>query len=151
VLELQEISDRIEIQQLLARYSDAIDRRRWDALDDLFTADAVIDYTAMGGIRGDLPTIKAYLAETLAMFSSTQHLLGAGIIDIDGDAARSVTPCHNPMMIGEGDDAQLLLCGLWYHDELVRTGTGWRICDRREERCYMRFFRATRPRQAEEK
>ena len=37
-MSLQEISDRLEIQDLLAAYSHAIDGRDWDALDDIFTA-----------------------------------------------------------------------------------------------------------------
>ena len=49
LLDLQEISDRIEIQDLLSRYTDAIDRRDWDALDGVFTPDAFIDYTSVGG------------------------------------------------------------------------------------------------------
>ena len=42
---LQDLSDRQEIQELLAAYSYAIDFRDWDALDDVFTEDATIDYT----------------------------------------------------------------------------------------------------------
>ena len=41
---LQEISDRFEIQELFVDYTQAIDRRNWDALDDVFTPDAHIDY-----------------------------------------------------------------------------------------------------------
>jgi len=37
---LQEMSDRLEIQALLARYAHAIDTRDWDGLDDVFTPDA---------------------------------------------------------------------------------------------------------------
>lgn len=40
---LEEISDRLEIQQLLVDYSTAIDRRRFDDLDKVFTPDAYID------------------------------------------------------------------------------------------------------------
>ena len=43
---LQEISDRLEIQQLLVDYSTAIDQRRFDDLDRVFTEDAYIDYRA---------------------------------------------------------------------------------------------------------
>ena len=43
MLSQQELSDRFEIQDLLVAYCDAIDRRQWDALDDLFTSDAIID------------------------------------------------------------------------------------------------------------
>jgi hypothetical protein len=43
ILSLQEISDRLEIQQLLIDYSTAIDQRRFDDLDRVFTPDAYID------------------------------------------------------------------------------------------------------------
>jgi hypothetical protein len=54
MLTIEEMSDRLEIMDLLASYSHAIDQRDWDALDDVFTPDALIDYTEMGGSRGDL-------------------------------------------------------------------------------------------------
>jgi hypothetical protein len=37
MLSLEEISDRLEIQQLLVDYSTAIDQRRFDDLDKVFT------------------------------------------------------------------------------------------------------------------
>ena len=43
MLSLAEISDRREIQQLLVDYSTAIDQRRFDDLDKVFTPDAYID------------------------------------------------------------------------------------------------------------
>ena len=55
MLSLEEISDRFEIQQLLIDYSTAIDKRRFDDLDLVFTPDAYIDYRAMGGIDGRSP------------------------------------------------------------------------------------------------
>ena len=50
MLSIEEISDRLEIQQLLIAYSTAIDSRRFDDLDQVFTTDAYIDYRAMGGV-----------------------------------------------------------------------------------------------------
>jgi len=138
VLDMQEISDRIEIQDLLARYTDAIDRRDWDALDRIFTDDALIDYTAMGGARGGLVEIKHFLAEALPMFETFQHLVGSSVVDIDGDEATARTICHNPMVLRGGKDPHLLVCGLWYQDSLVRTPDGWRISERVEESAYMK-------------
>ena len=54
MLSQQEISDRLEIQDLLTAYCDAIDSQNWDALDDIFTPDAIIDYTDAGGAKGTL-------------------------------------------------------------------------------------------------
>ena len=62
-MSLQEISDRMEIGDLIVDYAMAIDGSNWDALDDLFTPDAHIDYTATGGIAGSLAEIKAFLPE----------------------------------------------------------------------------------------
>ena len=135
MLSLQEISDRLEIQDLLIAYSHAIDLRNWDELDDVFTPDAVIDYTEMGGPRGTLDSIKAYLAETLSRFPSYQHLVATTKIVFDGDRAEGRTVCHNPMVLD--DKERVMWCGLWYRDRFVRTPAGWRIADRYEERCYI--------------
>jgi ketosteroid isomerase-like protein len=42
-LSSQEISDRLEIEQLLIRYCHAIDERDWDTYRSVYTDDAVID------------------------------------------------------------------------------------------------------------
>jgi 3-phenylpropionate/cinnamic acid dioxygenase small subunit len=137
-MSLQEISDRMEIQDLLVAYSYAIDSRDWDALDDVFTADAHIDYTAFGGSAGNLAETKAFLAEAMPMFRSFQHMVSTSKIDIDGDTAHVKTICHNPMVMNLGDDAvQVFYCGLWYVDEMVRTADGWRIKHRSEEKSYV--------------
>ena len=138
MLDLQEISDRIEIQDLLARYTHAIDQRDWDALDRVFTPEARIDYSAMGGAVGSLAEIKEFLAGAMPMFEIFQHLVGSSVVDIDGDTATARTICHNPMVLRGGDDPHLLVCGLWYRDKLVRTPAGWRIAERVEERAYMK-------------
>lgn len=135
---LEEIADRLEIQELLVAYSHAIDFRRWDELDDVFTPDAFIDYTAMGGPKGSYPEIKAFLAQTLPIFASYYHLIGTSKVDLDGDTATGVTLCHNPMVIGEGEAEHVFVCGLWYHDRFVRTARGWRIRERVEEKTYVK-------------
>ncbi len=132
MLSLQEISDRMEIQDVLARYSDAIDSRRWDDLDRLFTADAVIDYSSMGGIKGSLAEQKAFLDANLPAFAGFQHLTATSTFDIVGDEARVRTICFNPMVIR--DEKHVLFCGLWYRDVFARVDDGWRIKERVEDR-----------------
>jgi hypothetical protein len=136
MLTLQEISDRLEIQDILARYSDAVDRRAFDELDEIFTADAIIDYSAMGGPSGDIGTSKEFLRLALPGFASHQHLMGLARITIDGDAASCRTPCHNPMLLRAGEP-DMMTCGLWYVDVLDRTPEGWRIHTRTLEKSYM--------------
>ena len=136
-MDAQEISDRADITEVLVRYTRAVDGRRWAELDGLFTADARIDYTAFGGIAADLAGAKRFLAESMAMFAVTQHMLGLSDITFDGDRARAVTPCHNPMVLTEESGGSVMVCSLWYHHELVRTPEGWRIAALHEEKVHM--------------
>ena len=135
MLSLEEISDRLEIEQLLIDYSTAIDKRRFDDLDRVFTPDAYIDYRAMGGIDGRFPEVKAWLAQVLPNFPAYGHMLGNFDVHIDRDTASSRTICFNPMVLG-GDQNQILFCGLWYEDEFVRTPEGWRMNSRVETKCF---------------
>ncbi len=135
---LQEISDRLEIHDLLVRYSHAIDTRDWEGFEKVFTPDAIIDYTEMGGPRGDVASTRAFLEEAMPRFSSYQHLLTNMVVDIDGDEANARTACINPMVMDQPEgEPHVFFCGLWYRDRLVRTPDGWRIADRYEERSYI--------------
>jgi 3-phenylpropionate/cinnamic acid dioxygenase small subunit len=119
--------DIIEIQQLLATYVYAIDAKDFDRLDEVFTADAIIDYTATGGVCGDYSAIKRWLARALAPFSLTQHMIGLPLIRLSGNRASVRTMLFNPMRrAGEGGE-QLFFIGASYVDDLVRTAQGWRI------------------------
>lgn len=138
MLSLQEISDRLEIQDLMVRYSHAVDTRQWDLLDEVFTPDAHIDYSAMGGSTGDLTATKEFLATMLPNFLAFQHLISNSSISVDGDTATGRTLCHNPMLVADAQGRQsLMLCGLWYLDTFVRIDGQWRIQRREEEKGYM--------------
>jgi hypothetical protein len=136
-MDLQEISDRLEIQELFARYSHAIDTMDWDLLDEVFAPDAHIDYTTMGGIAGGLQEQKDFLAANLPTLFKPgyQHLVSNTLFEIDGDTARTRTLCFNPMVFE--DNKHVLFCGLWYRDVLVRLDGRWRIKERVEDRGWM--------------
>lgn len=134
MMTLQEMSDRLEIQDLFARYSFAIDERDWEALDSVFTPDAAIDYTETGGTKGSVSEIKAWLPIALERFPAFQHMVATTKLTLDGDKASSRTILFNPMVYRGADGAeQTFFIGLWYRDKLVRTDEGWRIAERHEE------------------
>jgi SnoaL-like domain len=125
----------------MVAYCYAVDHRKWDELDDVFTADAVIDYSEMVGFRGNLAETKAYLGEALAQLSNYQHSISTSQIRFEGDtAARGRTLCSNAMVINFNGTQQTMFVGLWYRDIFVRTAAGWRIKERYEERCYRHNF-----------
>lgn len=140
MLELQEISDRLELMDLMVRYSHAVDNRAWDDFDDIFTPEAIIDYTAFDGPRGTVAETKEYLASTLSGFPAFQHLISNPELRIAGDTATGRTMCFNPMGVarpeGETGEPRIFFCGLWYLDRFVRTADGWRIAERFEEKSW---------------
>ena len=137
MLSLQEISDRLEIQQLMVDYADALDTLDIDKMDDVFTPDAYIDYRAMGGIDGRYPEVREWLKKSLKGFSNYYHMIANISIKVTGDTATSKIVCFNPMGVPMPDGTtQMMFLGLWYVDKHVRTPKGWRICERVEQACY---------------
>ncbi|ONI89341.1 hypothetical protein ALI144C_05210 [Actinosynnema sp. ALI-1.44] len=131
MLDIQEISDRLEIQDLLVSYATAIDGKDFDALDQVFTEDAQIDYTAFGGIAGTRAEIKEFLTSSMAQFAVCQHLVANPAIQFDGDHATGRAMCLNTLGIPvEEANPHLTLLGMWYIDEYTRTPQGWRISRR---------------------
>ncbi len=133
---VQEIADRIEIDDLLTRYATALDAKDWDLFATCFTPDAFIDYTSAGGIKGHLPAVRQWLTEVMAGFPMTQHLITNRAVRLEGDTATCRSCLFNPM--GLPDDGKLMVFfdGAYYRDKLVRTPDGWRIAERIEEATY---------------
>jgi hypothetical protein len=126
-VDLTQISDRLEIEGLLARYARAIDSGDWDVLDEVFTPDAQIDYTATGGIAAAYGEVKAWLAEMLPIFPHRMHLLGQVESRVEGDTAATTAYFYNPMTLPQADGSELVVeFGGIYHHRLVRTADGWR-------------------------
>ena len=130
---LQQISDRIEIDDLLTRYAAALDAKDWDLWASCFTPDACIDYSAAGGAKGALPEVRQWLAEVMAGFPMTQHLVTNRVVHVDGDTATCRSALFNPMGLPDGDSLMVFFDGGYYRDKLVRTVDGWRIAERIEE------------------
>lgn len=136
-LTLQEMSDRFEIMDVLTNYCTAIDNKKIDALDFIFTSDARIDYSRAGGPITDLRTIKKFLEKNLGDLPR-QHMVSNYQIRIQGDQAYVRCLCHNPLEIPpeQGALPEIMLWGLWYEDKFLRTPEGWRIKERVTKPCY---------------
>jgi len=131
------IEDTLAIQELIARYPQVVDSGDYDRLDDLFTSDARIDFSAFGGPADNPEGIKKFLRDSLGFFKRTQHMMGLPLITLDGDRAHARTSCTNPMVVDNDDGTtSVWLIGLWYDDEFARTADGWRFTSRQQERCY---------------
>ncbi len=145
--DVRRLLDRAEIADLLTRYTRAIDTGQVDVLDEVFTEDATIDYTASGGVSGPIAEVRAWLAaDALPLMSQTQHLVGQIEIDWHGDdpdddadddpeddpeddpdTAGVTAYFWNPIRIAlpDSDPIDMEIGGLYEH-EVVRTEAGWR-------------------------
>ena len=143
-MDLQELSDRAEINDTLHRYTIAVDTGEWDRLDQVFTPDAQIDYSESGGLAGAFPEVKPWLAENLPAFSAKRmHTLGQVVIAFANtrDEARVTAYFHNPMLIADGSGGERLVeVGGLYHHTMTRTRDGWRSRRLHEQVVWTRGF-----------
>ncbi len=133
--ELAYLLDRREIDDLLTRYANVLDSRRWGDLGTVFTPDATLDYRSAGGIRGSFIEVSEWLSTVLPFFTWTQHLVLNRAVDLapGADTATSHADFSNPNGALVDGEPWLFVVGGSYHDRLVRTPAGWRICHRVEE------------------
>jgi ketosteroid isomerase-like protein len=130
-MSLQQLADKIEIQELLSKYARAVDTNDWEAWRSVFTEDAVIDYTPLGGIAGTRDEVGEYMSSTMPLLPMKQHYITNIESEVRGDTADVLAMFYNPMRLPGCDDFSY--CGGWYRHQLVRTESGWRSVGLREE------------------
>jgi hypothetical protein len=140
-MDLQQMSDRQEIVDLITRYTRAIDSRSWDDLDAVFTEDAILDYSAVGGPADVLAVAKPWVAAGLDGFLRYQHVIGQVSIELDGDTARAMAYFTNPMVAPTREGGESVVeVGGYYHHDLIRTPEGWRSKRMVDDNVWMRGF-----------
>ena len=126
-MDLQELSDRQEITDLITRYTLAIDTRTFEVLRYVFTDDAVLDFSLVGGPVGGPDVVVPWIEQGLAGFDRFQHIIGQIAIDLHGDTAQATASFANPRVSIRPDGTEKLReVGGYYHHDLVRTPDGWR-------------------------
>ncbi|MDD3352074.1 nuclear transport factor 2 family protein [Zoogloea sp.] len=126
---LDTLLDEARIGKVLMGYAEALDRRDWPALEQVFTADATAHYTSIGHFEGREAIIEV-VRQALSVCGPTQHLIGTVRIAVHGDGATA--RCYlQAIHAGLGDyrDRTLTVWGE-YRDRLVRRPEGWRIAHR---------------------
>ncbi len=143
-LTLEQINDRIEIDELLARYSRALDFRQFDELEGIFTPDGEFDAGGLGHPQGPA-AIREMIEGTIGGLDATQHLVGKSLIEFseDGDSAevRTYLISQHIRESTPGPVKHYFLGGEYY-DRVVRTPAGWRIAFRRLDRMWKQGDRA---------
>jgi 3-phenylpropionate/cinnamic acid dioxygenase small subunit len=126
-VDLQKLADKIEIQELLARYARGVDTRDWELWRTVFTPDAQLDYRAASTSDtafGSRDEMGRWLEEGIGRLPMTQHYISNVEITLDGDEAQVLALFHNPMRLP--GMTGLTYCGGYYRHQMVRTEEGWK-------------------------
>lgn len=122
-------SDLAEIREVLARYMRAMRLGDVDLMDDVFTPDAVIDYTAIGGAVAPWSETKPWLRGMIAVELFMLYV-GDVFVDVDADGiGADVETSWHGVFVATADAPPLTVYGT-YDDRFVRTPEGWRIAAR---------------------
>jgi hypothetical protein len=115
-------ADELAIHRLLANYAHAIDTKDWALYRDCFTEDAVIDYTAAGGIKGPRDVVAVWMARVFSVMDS-QHLISNVQVDWRGaDSADVRNAFNNPCMVWFLPFLQPLFTTVgWHNHQVVRS------------------------------
>ncbi len=132
-LSLQEISDRLELQDLVTEYADIIDRKAFLELSSLFIEEAEIDYQATGAPKCSVADMIVFLTDAMALFPNHQHMVGNAQFVIDGNAASGRVMCFNPMEMTVEGGTQTFILGIWYVDKFVKIDDRWLFASRKQE------------------
>jgi len=119
-----DIEDRLAIHELLGLYGHLIDERRWNELDQVFTADAVYDASDFGHqVTTSLADLIAHWTSDLSMHPLAHHATNI-VVTEDADGTVRV----HSKGIGVGRKGRV--GSATYNDVAVRTPDGWRLARR---------------------
>jgi 3-phenylpropionate/cinnamic acid dioxygenase small subunit len=131
VARIRRLEDRAELGHLVHEYARVFDEGDHDAMADLFTEDARIDYgPALGGVMHGRDAIRAWLRGIYLFAKTSHHVSNHQIWFEDDDAARGV--CYVLAWHEWSDDRPNSVLYGRYEDRYLRTSEGWRIAERRE-------------------
>ncbi|HRE03131.1 MAG TPA: nuclear transport factor 2 family protein [Ilumatobacteraceae bacterium] len=120
-----DLTDRLDIAEVLNRYAFAIDDKDWVALGEIFTDDCIADYGPFGTFDGSAAVVDWMAPAHVGL--TTQHAMANMVITVSGDTATArsyVTVSLQP------DGHEPFRVGGAYHDEFRRTGDRWQISNR---------------------
>lgn len=121
------LEERFALQDLVTEYCLAVDKLTdVDALLDLFTDDAVLDFSAIGlPLMEGKPTFKAFYDSVFADMTHHQHYIGNFKIEsYDGDTGVVFAYAHG---LGRSSDGNTVDVHVRYRMTCVRTANGWKI------------------------
>ena len=139
VLNIQEVSDRLEIMEVLSNYAAGLDARDWVLWRSVFVDDLEFDLTSWHGGTPNVLNADGVVrnqARSFAELAETQHFFTNHRITLDGDSARVIAHMRaehwldgasEPGLAGQTETTMRYTMFGYYDHDLVRTDEGWKI------------------------
>jgi hypothetical protein len=122
------LQDRIDIEEVLYRYSSAVDSFDKEGLRSCLADDLWAQYGNSEPVT-DGDTLANWIADATATVIWQHHLLNVYHVKIDGDKASTVSYLTS-YQVFENDPKAAIILVARYHDELRRTPDGWKLSRR---------------------
>ncbi len=124
---IQACVDKIEIREVLSRYSICADTGDAPGFAAVFTQDGVLEWEAVGLRFRGRPALRRVAEAVYKYAKGGQHAVGNSIIRVDGDRAHSI--CQLACFLSRPEQIYTLMLG-FYEDDLVRDRDEWLISRR---------------------
>jgi ketosteroid isomerase-like protein len=125
---LQALQDRVDITDVLYRYSSSVDKLDYEGVRSTLADDLWAQYGNGEPVTGG-DTVAAWIAEATATIIWQHHQLSVYHVDIEGDRATALSYLTSHQVFTDDPDSAKILVAR-YHDELRRTPAGWKISRR---------------------
>ncbi len=125
---LQALQDRIEIADVLYKYSSSVDSFDTAGIRSALADDIWAQYGNGDPVEGG-DKLAGWIEQATATVIWQHHLLNVYHVTIDGDHAKTLSYLTSYQVFEENPDAAIILVAR-YHDELRRTPSGWKISKR---------------------
>jgi 3-phenylpropionate/cinnamic acid dioxygenase small subunit len=120
--------DRVAISDVLLRYATAIDTRDWSLFESCFTDDCRADYGEVGSWRGR-DEFTEFMRQVHDMCGHSLHRITNCVVSGTDERVKARS-CVDAIVLFPDNENGTRAAG-FYDDEVVHTGHGWRIAQRK--------------------
>jgi len=118
---IEQLADRIAIQDVLVRYCRGIDRCDAAMQKSAYWEDATDDH---GSFNGNAWAFSDYVIPALKRMERTMHLISNVYVELNGSSAKCETYCVAHHLLPENGE---MVVGGRYLDRMEKRGGEWRI------------------------
>lgn len=119
---VQDLSDREAIRSLRFRYHECINSETLDAIPDLFSEDATLDFDYLGRATGRAQ-LSEFFRNVENLLSFVKQFMHNHAVEIDGDTGRGYAYLEAKTI----SNGEAYFVAARYDDEYVRQGGQWKF------------------------